>query len=394
MTIDLSFEKTVAPKTDSLSAITANIGKKTSTVLPRTAEAATETQPHRERFESLRLLGRGGMGEVLLAKDHDIERNVAVKRLQNGESVHRFAEEIRTMGQLDHPNIVPVHDVGVDDDGRYFFVMKHLRGESLEKIIENLRAGDPATHARFPIEYRVSLMKNVLNAIGYAHEQGILHRDLKPANIMVGTFGEVTVVDWGLAKRFKESTVEFSKSDSVKLPPRRVSGETLAGSMLGTPMYMSPEQARGETLDQRSDLFSLCVVFHEFLFLSHYLESKKSLEEILKGVETETAVVHPTASPKGQRFVPAELGWFLNKGLQKKTSERFQNAAEMSQELALIASGKFRIHCQRTMLKRIISETSLTVDRFPKSVIVLTTAAVIGLAVGLFGVISLCVKAM
>ena len=140
-----------------------------STVLPRVEwegphPKVNPTQRH--RFEELGLLGEGGMGEVVLAQDHDIERQVALKRLPENcdlGRVLRFVEEIRTVGQLEHPNIVPVHDVGVDAAGRYYFVMKHLHGETLESIISRLRAGDVAAHQRFPMTVRVQIMLSVMN---------------------------------------------------------------------------------------------------------------------------------------------------------------------------------------------------------------------------------------
>ena len=181
----------------------------------------------RQRFEELGLLGEGGMGEVVLAMDHDIARQVSLKRLPENcdlGRVLRFAEEIRTVGQLEHPNIVPVHDVGVDSAGRYYFVMKHLRGETLESIIARLKAGDAAAHARFTMEVRIQIFLSVLNAMAYAHQQGFIHRDLKPANIMVGPYGEVTVMDWGLAKRIRGA------EQTPELPMTRVQLTTAAGA--------------------------------------------------------------------------------------------------------------------------------------------------------------------
>jgi serine/threonine protein kinase len=112
----------------------------------------------------------------------------------------RFADEVRAVGQLEHPNIVPVHDVGIDETGQHYLVMKYVQGETLESIIEHLAAGDPSYVARFPQEHRARIFLSILQALRYAHGRGIIHRDIKPANIMVGPHGEVTVMDWGLAK--------------------------------------------------------------------------------------------------------------------------------------------------------------------------------------------------
>ena len=366
-----------------------------TTVLPRVewkGEVPNVVSPVRHRFEELSRLGQGGMGEVMLAQDHDIERTVAVKRLPADSSldlVLRFVEEIRTVGQLDHPNIVPVHDVGIDDAGRYFFVMKHLRGQTLEGVIEKLKAGDPTTHEAFPFEVRMQIFLGVLNAVDCAHRQGFVHRDLKPANIMVGPFGEVTVMDWGLAKQVKGPPVSPSPSPRLEPAepptPREASGlQTMAGMVMGTPLYMSPEQALGanETIDARSDVYSLTVLFHELLYLTHYLDGRQSLAEILEGVKTVIPSTQGLDKAKVQTYVPAELGWFVNKGFQKEPTARWASAREMIVELQRIIQGRLRVQCTRTMAKRMLYETAGVVDSYPKTVIVGGTLVVCLLLMG------------
>lgn len=349
-----------------------------TTVLPRVEWAGPEprVQPlERSRFEEIGLLGEGGMGEVTLARDNDIDREVAVKRLPPNcdlNRVLRFVEEIRIVGQLEHPNIMPVHDVGVDASGRYFFVMKRLEGDTLEGVINKLAAGDATMHARFPMEKRVQLFLSVLNAMAYAHQRGFIHRDLKPANIMVGPYGEVTVMDWGLARRFTSDHPELAP----ELPPRAGTPlQTMAGSLLGTPFYMSPEQARREnqTLDVRSDIYSLCVVFHELLHLKHYLDGRETIEAVVEGVLTAQPPLNVVSLGKGRDQVPAELDWFLERGLRKDKTQRWQTVSEMESELQRILRGECRVQCQRTFFKRMLSESRHSVDRHPILVIVGTT---------------------
>ena len=226
-----------------------------STVLPRVEWAGDKPNIvpfERERFEEVRPLGQGGMGEVVLLKDNDIERMVALKRLTDGNDVDRllrFVEEIRTVGQLDHPNIVPVHDVGIDQLGRYYFVMKHLQGDTLESIIDKLREGDRATHARFTFPVRVQLFLGVLNALAYAHRKGFIHRDLKPANIMVGPYGEVTVMDWGLARRVRSAgglgPGRGHPGQRALQPARRGLAADAAGRRGGHPLLHVPRAGPG-----------------------------------------------------------------------------------------------------------------------------------------------------
>ena len=183
-----------------------------TTVLPR--RKSTDANPaalteQRARFDRVRLLGQGAMGQVELARDNDIRRTVAVKRVHgeaaSAAALMRFADEVRIVGQLEHPGIVPIYDVGRDDDGQVYLVMKHLHGETMEDIIAKLRDGKPGYRERFTMDYRVHLFLGVLDAIRYAHARGILHRDLKPANVQIGPYGEVTVMDWGIAKPFRRA---------------------------------------------------------------------------------------------------------------------------------------------------------------------------------------------
>jgi serine/threonine protein kinase len=365
-------------------------GNRRITVLPRVewnGDRPSVVPLQRERFEELQPLGQGGMGEVLLLQDHDIQRTVALKRLTEAtdlDRVLRFVEEIRTVGQLDHPNIVPVHDVGIDERGRYYFLMKHLQGETLESIISRLRQGDRAAHAQYPFQARVQLFLGVLHALAYAHRKGFIHRDLKPANIMVGPFGEVTVMDWGLARRFRQPGAEASSGqsptahDASKALRESASLLTQAGAVMGTPLYMSPEQARGEheKLDSRSDVYSLCAVFHELLFLQHYLEGRESMADILAGVQTVLPGVEALTEHPAQSRVPAELGWFVLQGMAKDPAKRYASVDAMVEELQRIMSGRIQVHCQRTLMKHGLHTMLRYVDQHPKAVMIGSTAAV------------------
>ena len=346
-----------------------------STVLPRRTknEQTLELEAGaRPRFDRVRLLGKGGMGEVELARDNDIRRTVAVKRL-NSElaseaALLRFADEIRVVGQLEHPGIVPIYDVGRDDTGQVYLVMKHLHGETMEDVIAKLYAGDPTYRARFSLEYRVHLFLGILDAVRYAHARGILHRDIKPANIQIGPYGEVTVMDWGIAKPIER------KADGTDAEPL---GRTLLeshdhrllqtqlGSLAGTPLYMSPEQAAGRNaeLDERSDVYSLCVVFYEWLVLEHPLQGKQTITEVLAAIISEEYTKRALFEPAQVAGVPMEYVWIVVRGLARDRARRYQSVTELEDAIKRVLDGHIRVQCHVTFGKRAASGVSNWIDR-------------------------------
>jgi eukaryotic-like serine/threonine-protein kinase len=216
------------------------------------------------RYQLMGQIARGGMGVVYAAEDEKLQRRVALKVLEvpgaKGELASRLMREARVLARLEHPGIVPVHDVGTLADGRVFYTMKFVEGQRLDKYLETVES----------IPDRLRIFLRVCDPVAFAHARGVLHRDIKPANIMVGSFGEVLVMDWGLAKIVAHTTGGSPQDADATLyeSPQPVSAEndetqvsviTGHGTVLGTPGYMSPEQARGEveSLDGRSDIFSL-----------------------------------------------------------------------------------------------------------------------------------------
>jgi serine/threonine-protein kinase len=346
-------------------------GQLRTTVLPRRAPTAERPAIGNERrFEVVQVLGAGGMGEVALAEDRDIQRKVALKRMhadaRNGETLHRFAEEVRIIGQLEHPNITPVHDVGIDESGQHYFVMKFVDGETLETIIAKLKSGEAGYAERYSIEARIDIFLGILHAIRYAHARGIVHRDLKPANIMVGRYGEVTVVDWGIAR----------KLDAAPEAP---------GELAGTPMYMSPEQAGGAPVDQRTDLYSLCLVLLEMLTLSHPLAGKASTEAVLAtlvtdGVEAGLTHVKLLLVAAG---APNDFAALISRGLQHDRAKRFASIDELEQAVRDVREGRVPVSCHITFSKRAVATLARFIDRRPwvyTALAVTTLASVLGLA--------------
>lgn len=213
------------------------------------------------KYTFIKELARGGMGTVYLAEDPELNRQVAIKVLSTPELTEdlrrRMIREAQIMARLEHPGIVPVHDVGVLPDGRVFYAMKFVRGVRLD---EYAASNDS-------IRDRLRKFQSVCDAVAFAHAHGVIHRDLKPQNIMIGSFGEVLVLDWGVAKILR--TVFAEEADTLMLPGKTTDkiADTSHGTVIGTRQYMSPEQSRGEIdqLDERSDIYSLGAVLYFLL---------------------------------------------------------------------------------------------------------------------------------
>jgi serine/threonine-protein kinase len=361
-----------------------------TTVLPRLTDeggAHRLVLDERARFEEVQVLGRGGVGEVVLAVDHDIARKVALKRLlpeaEGDGAVARFADEVRALGALDHPNIVPIHDVGVTPEGKHFYVMKYIQGETLEHVIERLAEGDPAYHARYTFARRMEVFTAALRAVQYAHAQGYVHRDLKPANIMVGAFGEVVVMDWGLARRLRDAPESLVAGPSPSVPPGSPRARTLDGSLLGTPAYMSPEQSRGELhlVDEVSDVYSLGVICHELLTLRHYLHEHSSVTATLLAVDRVDPELASHVESSVQPPVPAEYAHFVKHCMAKDRGQRLRSATAALDRLDAIRAGTFPVECPVTFMKRMTLGLTRSIDRHYRFVM-LAVLAVLGLAIG------------
>jgi serine/threonine-protein kinase len=240
--------------------------------------AKSASKPHAQsalkagRFRIIRPHARGGLGEVYVARDQELNREVALKEIQdkqadNVESRSRFMLEAEITGGLEHPGIVPVYGLGAYPDGRPYYAMRFIRGDSLKDAIDRFHKADKAgmSPGQRAIELRGLLGRfiDVCNAIAYAHSRGVLHRDLKPGNIMLGKYGETLVVDWGLAKPLgapPDKPVSSDPGEGLLMPSSlSLASATMAGAAVGTPQYMSPEQALGklDELGPASDVYSL-----------------------------------------------------------------------------------------------------------------------------------------
>ena len=334
---------------------------------PQPGDAIDPTQsPLKYEFKGD--LNQGAMGKVLLIRDNDINRDVAMKIIHehmDSESslVERFITEIQTTGYLEHPNIIPIHDMGINAAGKVYYTMKFVSGDSLEEIILKLDQGDKEMHRKYSFQRRVQIFLQVCSAITYAHSRGVIHRDLKPENIMIGPFGEVLVMDWGLAKvlnRQEKSEAPIDVSESLDSSQLDNLGsfanvkETVQGAIMGTPMYMSPEQAKGHInqLDGRSDVYSLGAVLYRLLTLKDYLSVKKNINAMVNSVKTETQPNADSLSHPHQRRTPREMTFILNRALQKDPAKRYQSVPDMMAAIQEYLNGTAVYACPVVFSKR------------------------------------------
>jgi serine/threonine-protein kinase len=370
-----AFDETLAASQSSGAVVApASLRSTRPSVLPRVQPIGDDYQLVHEsaaRYRTVKELGAGGMGEVEQADDVDIGRPVAIKRLlpdaASAANLVRFVQEVRIVGNLEHPNVVPLHDVGLDANGRYFFVMKYVNGESLERVIERLQAHDPDAEREYTFERRIEVFLGVLRALEYAHAQGVIHRDVKPANVMIGRYGEVWLMDWGVAKRIGQSDVKYTDEPKDSSPRAQIR-TTRHGAIVGTPAYMAPEQARGDldAIDARSDLYAASVMFHELLTLRHRHEDKETLQQLLEAIKTsEPGFIELLRPREGHPQPPAELVHLVRKGMKLNKDERWQSAGEMVAAIQGVLEGKVRIQCHATFTKRVARELGRFVDRHP-----------------------------
>ncbi len=325
-----------------------------------------------KKYKVITTINRGGMGVILQARDLRIRRTVAMKVMKTGsqfsrENVLRFIDEAQLTGQLEHPNIVPVYELAIDDQGETFYTMKFVRGITLDDVLRGIRTGNEQMIARYPLGTLLIVFQKVCDAVAFAHAKGVVHRDLKPENIMIGAFGEVLVMDWGLAKNITagrrdspaEAPVEgvsvVAKFDDLR------GFETMNGLIVGTPPYISPEQARGEleNIDPRSDIYVLGAILYTILTLRPPVEGA-SVDEVVEKILA--SKISPPASfnivPKSSRHpvpepapepivfehcpgrrIPDGLSAVGMKALQLDAAERYQKVEDLQADVAAFQGG-------------------------------------------------------
>lgn len=290
-------------------------------------------------------IDRGGMGVVLKVRDLRLQRTIALKVIRGQENtesssrktidectLHRFVREAQITGRLDHPGVVPIHELATDDENRLYFTMKFVEGETLKSVFqEHWQGSTHWTQSRI-----VDVIIRVCETLAFAHSRGVIHRDLKPANIMVGKFGEAYVMDWGLAKVVGEAEADLGEFVEEQLDSS--SHQTIYGAAVGTPYYMPPEQAAGklDELDSRTDVYALGTLLYELLtkhrpYASATPQSGQAvIQKVLQGPPL------PIREHNGK--APPELAAIAQKAMQRDMAARYQSASELAEELRAFLS--------------------------------------------------------
>jgi serine/threonine protein kinase len=346
---------------------------------------------HVDRYQFLGEIARGGMGAVLKGRDTDLGRDLAVKVLlekhrDNPGLLRRFVEEAQIGGQLQHPGIVPVYELGCFDDRRPFFTMKLVKGHTLAALLEARR---DLIHDRPRF---LAIFETVCQTMAYAHARGVIHRDLKPHNVMVGSFGEVQVMDWGLAKVLRtaslvdERTPEHQRETLVETA--RSSSETYAshaGAIMGTPGYMPPEQASGEveSVDERADVFALGAILCEIL-TGHPPYSGRSLAEVHR--KAKAGDLSDALDRLAACGAEAELLELARRCLARRAPDRHRDARDVAQAMTTYLAG-VQDRLRTTELARVEAQARTEEERKRrKTQLRMAAAILLALALGTAGV--------
>lgn len=290
-----------------------------------------------DRYELNGTVGQGGMGIIRSVEDKNLNRTLAMKILspkyvQDTGIVEAFLEEASLTAQLQHPNIIPVHDIGIlPETDNHFYTMKLVDGGSLQDVIDEIKSGNEDYIRKYNFHSMLTIFKKVCDAVAYAHSKGIIHRDIKPGNIMVGPFGEVLLLDWGLAK-YSDSNQEVDIKKKLEETNHDCPLMTMDGIIKGSLAYLSPEQANGDIkeIDHQTDIFLLGGTLYHMLTLEPPYTSK-NMVEIIRKAETAN-FIHPNDTEFGKK-IPEALVNMITKALACSKTDRFQTVTELSKKV-------------------------------------------------------------
>lgn len=310
------------------------------------ADAVTEKIPSQkslfsapEKYRAHNILGAGGMKVVIQSDDINACREVAmaISKDATPESYERFLNEARITASLEHPNIVPVHEIGTSRTGAPYFTMKLVHGCTLEHILKKLKERDPEYERKYPLRTLLEIFLKVCDGIAFAHSRGIIHLDLKPDNIQVGDYGEVLVLDWGLAKKIDEEQTDGDEAPEI--PLLKISRMTMDGIIKGTPEYMAPEQAAGRNSrrGRRTDIYSLGAILYSMLTLDRPF-SGGNTQEIIRNV-LEGNIIPPHRLAADGRHIPQALEFVIYKAMERSPSRRYASVADLKADVVSYMNG-------------------------------------------------------
>ncbi|MCM8537557.1 MAG: serine/threonine protein kinase [Lentisphaeraceae bacterium] len=306
-----------------------------------------------EKYKIEKLLARGGMASVFVAKDSNCRRKVALKIMQNAdeqsdELINRFIEEAQIAAQLDHPNILPVYDLTSDGQGNPFYAMKLVKGDTLEGVLEKLRNQDPETLNLYPISKLLQIFVKICDAISFSSSRKVVHRDLKPENIMIGPYGEVYVMDWGIAKVIDTHNEASLSSEQIDEVIDRIRQDdsfsfntTIQGQILGTPGFMAPEQVYdSSSVDISADIYALGGILYSIIALVHphsEIELKPLIKNKIAGKIPSPEKRAKDANIKLHHFPKKEITGSLSAVCQKAMAlnpiERYDSVLSLQKEI-------------------------------------------------------------
>jgi len=309
------------------------------------------------RYRDFKPLTQGGEAILRTCVDENLGRTVVMKTLQpqfqNLETYQkRFLREARVTAQIPHPCTIPVYELSRDSDGNAYFTMKKLRGRDLSDILDRIAENDAATIQKYPIPEILQVLVKCAQCLSFAHNQGVIHRDMKPANIMIGDYGEIMVLDWGLAKvsnlRDDDEVDQLIRSGQQTIPGRL----TGRGDVQGTPFYMSPEQAvETGNVDERSDIFNMGVILFEVLTGQSFM-SGRNFREIRKKLTDDPPRSPRTAAP--ERKISPQLNAICVKAIQVNPDDRYQKMALFEQDLRAALNGQPVSVCPESTMSRLL----------------------------------------
>ena len=300
------------------------------------------------KYKFERSLGMGGMKAVLQVWNMDTARSVAMAVILDSEDrpaddVQRFLNEARITAMLEHPNIVPVHEIGVDKSNSPYFTMKLLRGKTLEKLIKDLRDGN-INRKKFDLQRILRIYVKICNAIAFGHSKNIIHLDIKPDNIHIGDFGEVLVLDWGLAKDLNvdDSTNLISSEKNLDTDDGELLGKTMDGIAKGTPGYMAPEQAAGKNRERdiRSDIYALGAILYFILTWQKPVTGANAKQVMINTVQGN--IVTPRKAKRANKSgldIPPALEAIIMKAMSLNQADRYQSVNELRNDIFSFIGG-------------------------------------------------------